>query len=236
VPRAPGAGGSKPFLISASDDRHYWCKAPNNPQGPMVPLNEQIVARLARLVGIAVCEPALIAIPSDLAGIQIDAGYILSECVAHGSHAVEGAIEVRGNLEHRSEDDNAVRHAGYIALHDWLWGGDTQWLRVASDANRYYSHDHGHFFPQGPNWTSASLAASVDTPHPAPWATDGLSAVELLRVADRLEALTEEEIAANVEDLPEEWPPGPTALAAIVDFSFQRSGPVADRIRTLAAM
>ena len=51
-------GGSGSFLVQADDGREYWCKALNNTQeAPMVPVNEQIVARLGRLIGVAVCEP-----------------------------------------------------------------------------------------------------------------------------------------------------------------------------------
>ena len=230
----PGAGGSKPFLVVANDERQYWLKAPNNPQGPMVPVNEQIVGRLGGLAGIAVCQPDLVEIPDDMAGIEICPGYVLEACVAHGSHAVDGAIEVRGNLDHRGQDDNARRHAGYLVLHDWLWGGDDQWLRVEAQGNEYFSHDHGHYFPGGPNWTAEGLAAARDQAHPSPASLEGINADELDRLADQLDALTEEEIAANVEVLPEAWTIGPAERAAVVDFAFHRARAVAARTRTLA--
>jgi hypothetical protein len=229
-----GAGGSKPFLIVASDERQYWCKAPNNPQGAMVPVNEQVVGRLGTLVGIAVCEPALIGIPEDLAGTEICPGYVLEECVAHGSLAVEGALEVRTQLAHRSDDDNACRQAGLMVLHDWLWGEDDQWLRAAASQNKYFSHDHGHYFPNGPDWTVEGLEAAKDQAHPSPSAVDGLDGAELERLADQLAALTKEEIAANVEVLPDAWPTGPTEIAAVVDFAVHRAAQVAARTKVLA--
>jgi len=200
----------------------------------MVPANEQIVGRLATLAGIAVCEPALVGIPEDLAGTEVCPGYVLEECVAHGSLAVDGAVEVRANLSHRSEDDNARRQAGYLVLHDWLWGGDDQWLRVAANGNEYFSHDHGHYFPGGPNWTIEGLKAARDQPHPSPSAVDGLDADELERLAGRLAALEKEEIAANVEVLPEAWPVGAKEIAAVVDFAVRRAATVAARTRILA--
>jgi hypothetical protein len=231
--RPPGAGGSQPFLVVASDERQYWLKAPNNPQGAMVPVNEQVVGRLATLAGIAVCEPVLVGIPEDLAGVEISAGYVLEECVAHGSLAVDGAVEVRANLSHRSDDDNARRQAGYLVLHDWLWGGDDQWLRVEANGNEYFSHDHGHYLG-GPGWTVESLEAAKDQPHPSPSAVDGLDADELALLADRLEALGKEKIAANVEVLPDAWPVGPAEIAAVVDFALHRAAAVAARTRILA--
>ena len=38
-----------------------------------------------------------------------------------------GAQEDR-NLLFRDRDENAIRHAGTVALHDWCWGGDDQRL------------------------------------------------------------------------------------------------------------
>jgi hypothetical protein len=200
----------------------------------MVPINEHFVGRLGTLVGIAVCEPALIGIPKDLAGAEISPGYVLNECVAHGSLAVDGAVEVRANLSHRSEDNNARRQAGYLVLHDWLWGGDDQWLRVAANGNEYFSHDHGHYFPGGPTWTIEGLEAAKDQPHPSPSTADGLDADELERLADRLDALEKKEIAANVEDLPDDWPVGAKEIAAVVDFAMHRAATVAARTRILA--
>jgi len=236
VPGVPhGAGGSKPFLVVANDERRYWLKPPNNPQGPMVPVNEQIVARLGRLVALATCEAHLVTIPAVLAGIEIAPGYVLVECIAHGSLAVDGAIEQMPQLGHRADDENAVRHAGFLALYDWLWGGDDQWLRATSDSNRYYSHDHGHYFPNGPTWTSEGLAANQDVPHPSGQSTDSLDRGELTRIADCLCALTREEIAATLENIPADWPVDATARAAVVDFAVHRAPHVASRLRVVAS-
>jgi hypothetical protein len=233
---AHGAGGSRPFLVVASDLAQYWLKPPNNPQGPMVPVNEQIVGRLGRWLGVSVCDCALVEIPAALAGTEIAPSYVLVECVAHGSLAVSGAIEQVPQLLHRGEDENALRHAGFVALHDWLWGGDDQWLRAAGDSNRYYSHDHGHYFPQGPNWTPASLSAHRDAAHPSTQPIDNLNPNELMRIASRLDTVAQEEIAAMLQNIPASWPFDAAAKAAVVDFAVHRAPGVADRLRQLAAV
>jgi len=61
-----------------------------------------------------------------------------------------------------------------------------------------------------------------------------LDADELDRLADRLDAVEEEEIAANVEVLPEAWPVGAMEIAAVVDFAVHRAVTVAARTRILA--
>lgn len=128
----------------------------------MVPVNEQLAGRLGMLIGAPVCEPQLVRIPSDLIGWEIrpGTGRLLEEGWVHGSLAVEPVVETR-DLSSRSTDDNPRRHAGIYALHDWLGGSDAQWL-AAGPESIFYSHDHGHYFPGGPAWTSASLGQAAN--------------------------------------------------------------------------
>jgi len=224
-------GGSGSFLVRADDANRYWCKVLNNTQGaPTVPVNEQIVGRLGRLISVEVCQPRLVAIPAALAGWEFRPGHFLQPGFAHGGLAVEGAIETR-LLEHRGDDENAVRQAGFYALHDWLGGQDPQWLYAAGDSNRYYSHDHGHYL-WGPAWTPATLQQHLADPAPllvAPAA--GLAQAEITRLAARLDALTEQEIRAALPNFPTDWPIGHPEATAVVDCANQRRGAVAQRLR-----
>jgi hypothetical protein len=225
-------GGSGSFLVRANDRRRYWCKVLNNTQGvPLVPVNEQIVGRLGALIGVAVCEVRLVEIPQTLAGWEFRPGHTLQPGIAHGSAAVEGAVETR-ELEHRAEADNAARHAGFYALHDWLGGSDPQWLRATADGNRYYSHDHGHYV-FGPAWTPEILAQRVADPAPLGKPSHGLSVAEIDRVAKRLETMSEEEISGALSNLPDTWPIGDASFAAVVNFATQRCDSVAQRLRAL---
>lgn len=232
-PRPPANSGSKPFMLH-TDLGMCWCKPLNNPQGPMVPVNEQICAALGRLIGVGVCEAWIVEIPAGLAGDVIEPGYVLQEGFAHGSAEVAGALEVRGVLDNRSEDENALRHAGFFALHDWLWGQDEQWLRSVPEQNRYYAHDQGYFLPGGPNWTVQTLEADCDTPHAMGHPCAGLDAGELSRLADALESITSEEIRGALPNFPPTWPIDQAALAAVVDFATHRAPNVAERLRGLA--
>jgi len=58
--RPSSAGGSGSFLVLADDRRRYWCKSRNNFQGPRISITEQIVGRLAALIGAPACEVALV--------------------------------------------------------------------------------------------------------------------------------------------------------------------------------
>ncbi|MEA2254718.1 MAG: hypothetical protein QOG35_763 [Solirubrobacteraceae bacterium] len=226
------AGGSGSFLVRADDGCRYWCKVLNNAQGdPKVPVNEQIVGWLGSLIGIAVCEPRLVEIPEALADWEFRPGHHLQSGWAHGGLAVEGAIETR-TLDHRTSDNNSVRHAGFYALHDWLGGADPQWLYASADEQRYYSHDHGHYF-WGPSWTPATLSANVGTAAPLGVASAGLDPSELERLADRLDSITEQEVAGALPNFPEDWPIDQSEIRAVVDFATQRCSQVAQRIRSL---
>lgn len=229
-----GAGGSQPFLVRADDECRYWCKALNNPQGARVPINEQIVGRLGSAIGVGVCMPMLVEIPSDLVGYKYTAGYELEEGWVHGSRAVDGTTETR-TLDHRGEDDNPTRHAGFLALHEWLFGGDGQWLVLGEEDNKYFSHDHGHYFAGqgGPDWTIQGLQQNpdADAAELLEPGGQGLDSAELSRLADVLEALTAEDIASHLAKLPATWPVSNEELSAVGEFADARREAVASRLR-----
>lgn len=225
-------GGSGSFLIRADDGSRYWCKALNNPQSRRVPINEQIVARLGARIGVGVCTPQLVRITDDLAGWEFRPGHQLEPGWVHGSLAVHGVTETH-TLDHRADDDNRRRHAGFVALNDWLTGGDGQWLVCGDEDNMYYSHDHGHYFSaqSGPDWTPETLRNGVDADAPKlPGGTDGLDGDELSRLADALEVLTAEEIATELSKLPRDWPVSDEELEAVTVFADARREKTAQRL------
>lgn len=226
-------GGSGSFLVRASDGKRYWCKVVNNPQHPRVPVNEEIVARVGLLIGVALCEPQLVRVPSDLAGWEFHAGHFLEEGWAHGSAAVEVPVVETRSLQHRGEDDNARRHAGFLALHDWLCGQDAQWLVAQPAQNMYWSHDHGHYLPDGPGWTVDSLRLARDSNCALATDTGGLDQGELGRLADALESVTGADLLEALAETPPDWPVGDDELEAVVDFLVRRARPVAARVRSV---
>lgn len=216
----------------ADDKARYWCKALNNGQSPRVPVNEQIAGRLGRLLRIAVCDVRLVEIPTDLAGWEFADGKQLEAGWAHGSRAVESAVETH-TLGHRTEDDNATRHAGFFALFDWLGGSDPQWLYSTTETNRYFSHDHGHYLGQ-PEWTIDTLRGRRDAETPLPQDAAGLSGAELARIADTLVTMRREDLQDALSGIPASWPISDEELEAVVDFADHRRTSVAERLRALA--
>jgi hypothetical protein len=232
--RPSAAGGSGSFLVLADDDRRYWCKSLNNFQGSRVPITEQIVGRLAALIGAPACEVALVRLDA-IGGWEFRAGTgrLVEAGWAHGSVALDPAMETR-TLGHRSDDDNRRRHCGIYALCDWLAGSDVQWLFGVQEDNAYYSHDHG-FYLTGPDWTEASLSAACNTPCPLSIPPAQLDRDELTRLADALEALRPPAIEGELSKLPADWPVSDHEVEVLAEFVDHRRGQVAARLRALVA-
>ena len=88
------AGSAGSFLVAADDGNRYWCKPLNNRQSPRVPATEQIVGRLGALIDAPVCEVELVALDG-IAGFEFTPGRLAEPGWAHGSLAVDPALEIR---------------------------------------------------------------------------------------------------------------------------------------------
>lgn len=225
-------GGSGSFLVMADDGLEYWCKALNNPQSPRVPVNEQIVARLGQHIGASVTEPMLVRLDG-IVGWEYRPGHTVEPGWAHGCRALKAPIETNSITDHRTEDNNRVRQAGFYALMDWMHGADQQWLKDTQAENAYYSHDHGHFFPSGPNWDAAALAAAGTTACSFSQPADELDATEFERLAAAIATTALEDIEAVMSKIPAAWPVSDQELSALAAFIDARRGPVAARLRAL---
>lgn len=224
------AGGSGAFLGLANDQHRYWIKTLNNLHSPRVPTNEQIVGRAARLIGGPGCEIKTIAISADCSGWEFRPGRALEAGIAHACSAVPDCSETRA-LAHRGEDENSTRHAMIFALYDWCWGSDPQWLVAQTEEQRYYSHDHGHYFPGGPNWTVGSLMQYVDQPNEFADSFAGISTNAVRSIAEALESLTKESLACVLAGIPSSWPVTDEELECIGFFLQRRAPRVASRLR-----
>lgn len=234
VPVVPSAaGGSGTFLGLGSDGRRWWVKPSNNLQGGKVIVTESVVGQAGALLGAPVCEVAVVEIPAEIAGWEFRPGAGLEPGFAHGSLAVDNVQEARA-LEYRERDDNQRRHAGVLALYDWCWGGDDQWLYCETDDRKLYSHDHGWYLPEvGPSWSEATLTAHVDDPHPLAAPSSDLDQAELRDLVETLEAITRAELVAMLRTVPASWPASDAELEALGYFLERRAPAVAGRMRTL---
>lgn len=234
--QASTRGGSGTFLAADADGAKWWVKPLNNRQGGKVVVTEQVVSRVGALIGAPVCEAAVVEIPPELEGWEFRPGSALEAGYAHGSRAVDAALEERA-LSHGDRDDNGVRHAGVFALYDWCWGGDDQWLYAELDDRKLFSHDHGWYFPDsGNNWSVATLEAQADEPHPPRWPSGHLDGRELERLAAVLRLLPQEKLVEALMDIPETWPVSDAELEALGCFLEYRAPRVADRLDALRGL
>ena len=229
-------GGCLPFKALGSDGRVYWIKMLENGQSPRVPVTEQIVSQCSSLIDAPVCETSLISIPADFDGDVLDNGTVIRGGVAHASLDLGNcSFDKWYEPQHRLRDDNRRRHVGYFAMFDWCWGNDMQWLYDLTDDWKTYSHDHGHFLPDSPDWTTASLEKSVHIAHEIGTDGENLDDNELQRVIRRLDQVSRDELAQILSRIPVGWPVTDSELETVGWFLEVRSTDVATRLRQLAS-
>jgi hypothetical protein len=201
----------------------------NNQQSERVPANELVVGRCALLAALPACRVALVRIPDELAGWEFRPGRKLEAGYACGSMEQANVVEVRA-LANSTQDDNATRYVGLEAIHDWCWGEDAQWLESVTGDAISFSHDHGHYFPGGPNWTPQTLEAQVAVPHQLAFQA-GLSAAEARRIGGVLDGLTVADVGGIVSGLPAKWNTSDEELAHLAWFLAERARGTAARLR-----
>lgn len=210
-------GGSGSFWGAASDGNRWRVKPLNGPHGEMAPVNEFLVGRAGKMIVAPVCDVSLIVIPSDVAGWEFSPGLTLETGVASASREVAGCHEERV-LSHRDEDDNKRRHVGVYALYDWCWGGDDQWLYETPADEAVHSHDHGLYFPGGPDWRAQDLSSLIGEPHQLGTPTTGLDAGTKEDFALRLDAVNQNALLPILRAVPTSWPVTDENLEALGEF------------------
>jgi len=227
-------GGSGAFRARGMDDQEYFVKPLNNSHGARILVAEQVVGRVGALIDGPTCSVRRITIGDDHVGWQYtEGGLKLERGIAHASTAIEGCFELRPPLQYRSDDDNARRHAQIYALYDWCWGADTQWLVAELEERRYYSHDHGFYFPpEGVNWSIADLQSNVGVAREFSESYAGLRRQHVEEVAQALEGVTRAALADALAAIPTSWPASDEELECIGYFLEHRALDSAARMRT----
>jgi hypothetical protein len=209
---------------------------PPQPELAKALVTEYVVGRVGQLIGAPVCDVALIEIPQALLPWEFKPGIQLPTGFGTATRDISSAVrEIRGMLEHRSDDDNAKRHGGAYALVDWCFGSDLQWLLDAGDDWRLYSHDHGWYFPpSGADWSAEQLRATADHSQVIPGSTTGLDKAHLEQLAQNLLNITRPSLAKILIEVPASW-------SAVTDSDLEclgwyleyRAPQVATRLRAL---
>lgn len=234
--RRAQSSGAGAFLGIADDGRQYWFKVPENPQGNHVLANEVIVERVGSLIGAPVCSRSLAWVtPTAMAWEEYPVRAASRPVVAHASAHVMGAVD-DDVLGHTRSDDNARRQASLLALWDLCVGEDEQWLYEAARSSSVWSYDHGLWFTTGEgNWDREVLGRLVDLNGAFPNPPKGLSTKRLMEVADRIEAISRDELLRAVSEVPVEWGIADCDLEAMAWLIYRRAPGVAARTRALGS-
>jgi hypothetical protein len=154
---------AKPVQLICDDGLSYIVKGGH---AGRVLVNDHVVGHLAPAVGAPCGEPALIEITAALIAEEprlqepVYAGAAMQPGIWHGSRYMPGLSRDRQPVLHTTVAENRARFASLALLYGWIgsWQ-DHQFLYQRKPPPLVFSVDHGHFFPGGPDWQIAQLAA-----------------------------------------------------------------------------
>src|SRR6266568_4222530 len=119
------------------------------------------------------------------------------------------------------------RFAKLAVLYGWVFPQNQQFIYEMAAPHLVYSTDHGHFFPNGPDWTPAHLPqAGVATPDQALVGPCHLSQDELRTAAAPLVGLQDQAIARAVAAPLDEWGIAMDDRVAVATYLARRRGEI----------
>lgn len=158
IQRQAPSSYSRPVWLQCEDNEIYVVKGLH--AGRAI-YNEHVCGILGNAMGAPVPITRLIQIPSELIENELQLNDI-SPGLAHGSVWIRDTTD-RQWLIHTDKPYNRSRFALLSIMYGWLFSNDNQLIYANQPPHYVYSVDHGHFFPNGPNWTEQQLVA---TPEP----------------------------------------------------------------------
>lgn len=190
---------ARPVLVKCNDGNEYVIKGQ---QAGRQIVNDQIVARLGLAIDAPVGEPRIVDV-TDLAAIEQRLSHI-APGTAHGTRFISDCLD-EYTLIATSEPDNRPRFARLSVLYGWVFANDWQFLFKKHPPRLIYSVDHGHFFPDGPDWSEETLLAAPRAELAPCFEDCYLTREEIGEALQALEAVTEEKIIQAVSSPPDEW-------------------------------
>jgi HipA-like protein len=191
-----GASGS--ILFRSESGGQFVAKGTRNQRGLVA---EHVVARLGQLLEAPVGDVALLDVPEPLRSSPEVAAMGLG--LAHATRFIENLTN-REALAYTDVPGNRARFGRLCALYSLSGANDWQLFYTTGD-RLVHSLDHGHFFPNGPNWTAAGLAAAPPATVDPWFAAAALTNVELADARARLATITDDDIAEILNGPPPEW-------------------------------
>lgn len=191
---------SNPIKVKCDDGKIYVVKGKKSAGRQII--NDQIVARLGSHIDAPVGRPAIVNIPQELIDIQPNHFEDFDAGTAHGTEFVEDCFD---SYDLRSIDDNRIRLLTLALLFGWTHANDQQFIYKRPSPYTVYSVDHGHFFPNQPNWRVQDLENDLSAILDPYFNQCHFLADELNIVYDILNNVTEEAIVQAVAFPRYEW-------------------------------
>jgi hypothetical protein len=192
---------SRPVLLRCSDGKDYVVKGKQS--GRMI-VNDHIVGQLGAELGAPVGHVAVVDVPDILIKAEPD----LQNMAPGLSHAtlLIPRVGERESILYVSAPENRPRFALLAVLYGWVVAGDHQFVYENQPPHLVHSVDHGHFFPGGPDWTTASLRGAGDPAlDPTLAGACAFTAEEIATAADALAPLPDQVVAEAVAAPLQEW-------------------------------
>jgi len=215
--------GCHPVLVTTQNPGElYWVKPQNNPHGQTSLLAERIVAAVGKYLGAPIPRTELIEIPDVFSSYALPNGDVLSTGLAHGSLHVERECVEDTELLHIPRDGNRFRAPKFIALWEWCFGEDPQWLYAAADDYQLWTFDHGLWIGGGGEWSISDLSATSHLSSGWAGSVRGMDQGTFLGLADAIESCSVSDLLSFVSAVPIDWGFGDAELIEVAKWLDQR--------------
>lgn len=198
--------GCKPLLMPASDGFVYWVKPQHNPHGQLSLLTERVVAAVAQFLGAPIANSTLVTIPETMHGTSYSSNAeFLYAGTAHASRVIKGELHEERELRYVPKDGNRYRAPAFIALWEWCFGDDGQWIYNLEDDFQMWTFDHGTWIGGQGQWGIDDLAGSERLSSGWPGSVKGMDAGTFLGLADKIETCSVADVLEFVSTVPIDW-------------------------------
>ena len=197
---------SSPVVLGCDDGQNYVVKALGKRPGLHRALfNDLTMGILAGFVGAAVPSVTLVDLRAELIRAEVDL-HGLTSGLAYGSRYMPDASKTRQGIAFTNLPANRPRFALLAVFYGLAYVQHDHQFIYQDVTNLVFSFDHGHFFPNGPDWTIQGLAgAPAAVPDPVICQACQFSAAELADARQRLVPIGPNQIAAAVAASPDTW-------------------------------
>jgi hypothetical protein len=214
---------SRPALMACTEGIECVVKK-NEPFLNRAMANDQVIGRIGNSSRAPVATVELVDVPKELIDSQAEIKDF-SPGITHGSHFMADISKKREPILHIHVAANRSRFAQLSLLYGLAYCQHDHQFFYQNGTHLVFSLDHGHLFPNGPNWTPAMLKAmGPAVPDNTIHTGCSLTNAELTAARDLLERVSDQVLAAAVASIPSSWNVTDSERIALVSYLEKRRG------------